>query len=141
MTTCTVEACGLPHHAKGWCRKHWERWRATGTTRDRFDPASVAQRFWARVQKGSADDCWPWQGSRHHGGYGRVRVQWRQMQAHRLAYELARGAISAGLTLDHLCNNPPCCNPAHLEPVTAAENLSRAHRRRKAALQRNGATP
>ncbi|MGH9151353.1 MAG: HNH endonuclease [Acidimicrobiales bacterium] len=37
-----------------------------------------------------------------------------------------------GLTLDHLCRDRRCVNPAHLEPVTVAENLRRGHRARKA---------
>jgi hypothetical protein len=50
---------------------------------------------------------------------GRVR------QAHRFAWELLRGAIPDGLTLDHLCRNRRCVNPDHLEPVTAVENTMR----------------
>lgn len=31
-----------------------------------------------------------------------------------------------GLELDHLCKNPPCCNPEHLDPVTRRENNRRS---------------
>lgn len=56
-----------------------------------------------------------------------VSIQWRGhlWQCHVLAYELLVGEYEDGLDLDHLCRNPPCCNPEHLEPVTQAENLRR----------------
>jgi hypothetical protein len=45
--------------------------------------------------------------------------------AHRAAYELHVGPIPAGLTLDHLCRKPWCCNPDHLDPVTMTVNVLR----------------
>jgi hypothetical protein len=60
--------------------------------------------------------------------------QKRMQQAHRIAYEAFRGPIAAGLEIDHLCRNPRCCNPVHLEPVTHRENV----RRGKAAQPRTG---
>jgi hypothetical protein len=45
--------------------------------------------------------------------------------AHRFAYELFVDEIPDGLTLDHLCRNPRCVNPGHLEPVTQRENTLR----------------
>ena len=45
--------------------------------------------------------------------------------AHRFAYELLIGPIPSGLTIDHLCRNTGCVNPAHMEPVTRAENARR----------------
>jgi hypothetical protein len=65
-------------------------------------------------------------------GYGLVRFEGRLRQAHRVAYELFVGQIPEGLQLDHLCRQPSCCNPAHLEPVTARENVRRAQAARKA---------
>jgi hypothetical protein len=48
------------------------------------------------------------------------------MGSHRAVYLTLKGSIPDGMDLDHLCRNPPCCNPDHLEPVTRRENLARA---------------
>lgn len=81
-------------------------------------------KFWARVQGGDISDCWEWQGPKSRDGYG----VFCGVRAHRWAFEYLRDAIPEGLQIDHLCRNPPCVNPWHMEPVTRAENL-----RRKAA--------
>lgn len=60
-------------------------------------------------------------------GYVYVTVAGRQVQAHRVAWEQAHGPIPPGLEPDHLCNNKPCRNVAHLELVTHAENCRRAY--------------
>lgn len=66
--------------------------------------------------------CWEWIGARTPLGYGRVGTL---DYAHRKYYERAHGAIPDGMDLDHLCRNPSCVRPDHLEPVTRGENLRR----------------
>lgn len=89
--------------------------------------------FWERVDRGADDDCWPWLMGRHARGYGRVRLPGVGVApTHRVAYLLAVGPIPDGLAIDHLCGTPPCCNPAHLEAVTQAENNRRAFARQRA---------
>jgi len=85
---------------------------------------TVEERFWAKVDK--TDTCWLWMGSKSPYGYGRVRVNRKIEVAHRLSYALNGGDLIDGLVLDHLCGVKNCVNPAHLEQVTNAENVSRA---------------
>jgi hypothetical protein len=66
--------------------------------------------------------CWPWTGWHDEKGYGRVNIGSRTTHAHRLAFELAGGTIPTGHVVRHTCDNPPCCNPAHLRTGTVADN-------------------
>lgn len=90
----------------------------------RFAKERLVTRFWACVAKAGEDECWLWTGSCTVDGYGWFRVGYRNLRAHRVSYEFAHGSIP-GETLDHLCRVPRCVNPAHLEPVTIAENVLR----------------
>lgn len=89
---------------------------------------TLAERFWAKVQKGAPDECWHWTGAKRRGGYGAFWVDSnrRAAIAHRVAYQLLVGPIPEGLTLDHLCRVTSCVNPAHLDPCTAGENARRS---------------
>jgi hypothetical protein len=81
--------------------------------------------FWARIQIGEPDACWEWQRYCNEAGYGEIRTKDnRLLRAHRLAYELTYGPIPEGLFICHHCDNPPCCNPAHLFPGTSQDNVA-----------------
>lgn len=85
-------------------------------------PQQVAH-FWGRVQQGSADECWPWQGAKQHRGHGHLRVGGGRIEkAHRVAYFLTYGEPKHFVC--HRCNNPPCCNPKHLYDGTPQQNAA-----------------
>jgi hypothetical protein len=86
----------------------------------RGEPADV--RFWAKVD--ATGICWEWTACRDSKGYGRFR-DGTLVGAHRWSWEHLVGPIPEGLVIDHLCRNPPCVNPDHLEPVTHRENVIR----------------
>lgn len=77
----------------------------------------------------SDDGCWIARCTPERSGYTRLRIHGRRQPLHRAFYELFVGPIPHGLHLDHLCCVPPCVNPAHLEPVTPAENQHRRAQR------------
>lgn len=69
--------------------------------------------------------CWEWQKSLTNTGYGMVSHAGKQWLTHRLTFTLVKGSIPEGTELDHLCRNPACCNPSHLEAVSHVENCRR----------------
>lgn len=78
--------------------------------------------FWAKVRKGSPDECWPWLGGQFYNGYGSVSFYDRSYTTHSIAFFLHTGIWPSGLVIMHSCDNPPCCNPSHLSDGTTAEN-------------------
>lgn len=123
--TCSINDCEQAAICRGWCTKHYQRWRKNGepiATR-RIVGDDIA-RFWSHVDK--TENCWLWTGS--HGLYGVFRIGGRDghnIGAHRYAYELLVGPIPGGMQLDHLCRVKLCVNPDHLEVVTPRENTLR----------------
>lgn len=99
----------------------------------RSDGAKVEEffRFWSKVK--IQPGCWEWTGSvmtiflhsKRKFPYGRCKFGGKQMLAHRVAYLCMKGKIPEGFVVDHLCRNPSCVNPDHLEVVTQQINTLR----------------
>lgn len=85
------------------------------------------ERFWSKVDKNGPNGCWLWLGAPTRGGYAQFQVGYKNHRVHRYAYEQLVGPIPDGFQLDHLCRVRNCVNPAHLEPVTQAENIRRGY--------------
>jgi len=91
----------------------------------------LAMRLERHIDRSAGPDaCWPWTRYTNERGYGEV---WdadvgHSVLAHRAAFKVAHGYLPDSDIL-HSCDNPPCCNPAHLSPGTHAENMRQASER------------
>jgi len=135
MSSCRVVGCSRPIWVElaGLCSRHYNRLRRTGTVED--GPRArlpLEERFWKYVEVRNPDECWPWVGKTRVKGYGSIGVggrKGRSMLAHRVSYILANGAIPDnpnewhGTVIMHTCDNPSCCNPAHLKAGTQSDNV------------------
>lgn len=99
--------------------------RVCGALSDRIDAS------------GGNGACWPWVGPLDRYGYGVVT---RTGRAHRLAWQEHHGRkLARDEVVRHSCDNPCCCNPAHLIVGTQVENIDdRVQKGRSAKGQMNG---
>jgi len=78
-------------------------------------------RFWQNVDRtDGADGCWPWLRATLRKDYGAAYWQGKTVAAHRLAFYLTYGTWPE--IVMHTCDNPSCCNPAHLEAGDKQKN-------------------
>lgn len=94
-----------------------------------------SKRFWSKVGETPIDGCWEWVGAKTPKGYGQFWYDNRLGYAHRWSYEQSTGPIPSNYEVDHLCHNPPCVRPDHLNAATHSEN-----QRNLSGPQRNNRT-
>jgi hypothetical protein len=96
------------------------RKRDESRPRRRRDPSV---RAWAKVDRQGPDECWPWVGKRTGLGYGRFWSGEKEVFAHRFISGVVDGPLGEAVVVRHSCDNPPCCNPAHLLRGSQADNI------------------
>jgi hypothetical protein len=82
------------------------------------------KRFWAKVGRGTPDECWPWSASLTSYGYGQFGAQGKVLGAHRVAFYLAYRFWPEN-SVGHSCGRPDCCNPRHLAGKDVPAELPR----------------
>ena len=124
LPVCLIKGCDGAIVARGWCNAHYTRWRVHGNPLTNLRDVTDEQRFLRFVDPSGG--CWEWRGARMSDGYASFQANGKTTLGHRWSYQNWIGPIPDGLTLDHLCRNRGCVNPAHLEPVSSRENVLRS---------------
>lgn len=96
----------------------------------------IKKRLFAKIDKeGRLNDtmsrCWISLGCPASGGYGQIMVKGCQLNTHRLSWALHNGFpdMTSLDVVGHLCDNPTCCNPDHLELIDNSKNIKDAYDR------------
>lgn len=144
--TCDTPGCCNPNHlVEGTSLQNTRDTIDRGRRRTSGKPKGVADsdlrgRLYSRIRVAGPDDCWEWTGATANKGYGYLKVNGRIARAHRVALGLSQGRdIPAGVLVRHTCDNPPCCNPAHLVEGTFQDNVADAVERGR--LRRGSSSP
>lgn len=86
-------------------------------------PERIRKAVIPRQLPNMSDPCWEWQRCVTKGGYGRIVIEGRCHIVHRWVYTHLNGPVGRWVDIHHLCENPRCCNPAHLKALTRKEHL------------------
>lgn len=86
----------------------------------------ILARMLKKVSTTNPASCWNWTSTKK-GAYGEIRIHGRKYRAHRVMLALHLNWMELlddpSVVVRHMCNNPLCVNPAHLQPGTAADNV------------------
>jgi hypothetical protein len=137
LTGCVIDGCGKKLVARGRCRRHYSQWWDTTPKHQRLPALNLKrltpdQRFSRKVDVRGPGECWPWTGTTDSFGHGQFFASPERgtMPAHAYALERATGSsCPSGKEACHHCDNPPCCNPAHIYFGTREQNVADMWRR------------
>jgi len=102
----------LAYHKEQFCNK---------TCKGNAQASRSIASFWEKSVV-MPSGCREWARHRDVDGYGRTKVNGKDIGAHQLAWKLTNGEIPSGHGVLHKCDNPPCCEPAHLFTGTVLDN-------------------
>jgi hypothetical protein len=123
---CSVSECMADHFCKGFCRKHFERWKRHGDPNKTLKVmvATRGEPLQWLIRHSSYEDegCLVWPFARFPDG----RAHMAKGRPARIMCEIVHGAAPKGAEAAHSCGNANggCVHPKHLRWATPLENAS-----------------
>jgi hypothetical protein len=100
--------------------------------------STIEEKFWSKVNKRGADECWPWTHGKDTNGYGVFHIRNKQISSHRVAFMWANKLThTPTLYTLHTCDNRACCNPKHMYLGTPTDNMRDKTKRKRYDYYKN----
>lgn len=137
------EQCIRGNHAKGYCGLHVTQWKRHGRIVSLHpDPMRASahkpaiERFAERIKVGGINGhCWEWRGAKDKDGYASFSDGGKKWRGHRWAWvHIAGRTLERGAELDHICSNPSCVRPSHIQMLKTRQH-HKISAQRKAMLK------
>lgn len=126
------QACGRECRSNGGLAKHVRTHGISAIDYYEQYPLELKLRLWQEIDI-TAAGCWEHRGRATSGmGYRQIRVAPHSVLAHVAAWWAWYGRWPTGVLM-HQCDNPACCNPAHLIEGTHAQNMQERNDRGRTA--------
>ena len=120
---CSIDGCGGKRDARGWCKTHYNRWKRHGDPLSGRTPDGEPLKFLQDIVDNPREGCVIWPYTTGWNGYGQIRFEERNQNAHRVALILATGEDPQHLEACHTCRNRDCVNPVCLSWGAKSQNL------------------
>lgn len=118
MDTCIEPNCPSEVVARGWCRKHYQRWYVHGSPVATGSQKTYSLETALELRTRREGTCLIWTGSISKGGYatynGKLAKQEGTTLLHRLVWMQAHSSIPKGIEIDHMCHTRNCVEISHL---------------------------
>lgn len=92
----------------------------------------LIEKITSKIKVDTKTSCWNWQGHKKNNGYGQIGYKYKDCYVHRIMWLIVYGFMPTECVL-HKCDNPSCCNPAHLFLGSQQDNIEdmvKKHRRK-----------